>query len=109
MYLPRKLELASILEHRSCFLFGPRQSGKTQLARHDFGHAYFVDLLDSDVYRTISFRPSYLRQTVPENTAVVVIDEIQKIPELLDEVHLMIERSGLRFLLTGSSARKLWD
>jgi len=94
----------------SFFLWGPRQAGKSTLLSQLFPNAYRIDLLEADKYIELTERPHLLRETLlamdprPER---VVIDEIQKIPALLDEVHLMIERSGISFALCGSSARKL--
>lgn len=67
-------------------------------------------LLDNELYRELSQKPSLLRNTLRAKNitdGVVVIDEIQKLPQLLDEVHLLIEETNIHFLLTGSSARKL--
>lgn len=104
----RIVDLASPLRHRSVFLFGARQTGKTTLLRHQFPKARFVDLLAADTFRELSAAPERLRQSLTGQEAVVVIDEVQKLPSLLDEVHLLIERNkDLRVVLTGSSARKL--
>jgi len=104
----RVIDLREILTHKSIFLFGPRQTGKTTLVRQSFPEAAFYDLLEADTFRELSARPEYLRQTLAPRQNVVVVDEIQKIPALLDEVQLLLERNkDLRFLLTGSSARKL--
>jgi len=104
----RFLDLGRLLAQRSLFLFGPRQTGKSTLVRATFPDARYFDLLEADTFRELSARPEYMRQTLPENARVVVIDEVQKLPPLLDEVHLLIERNKrLRFVLTGSSARKL--
>jgi predicted AAA+ superfamily ATPase len=104
----RIIGLEQLLVHRSLFLFGARQTGKSTLVHHRFADAVFFDLLEADTFRELSARPEYMRQTVTPGTRLVVIDEVQKLPGLLDEVHLMIERDKeLRFLLTGSSARKL--
>ncbi|MCA9797276.1 MAG: AAA family ATPase, partial [Candidatus Eremiobacteraeota bacterium] len=90
------------------FLFGPRQTGKTTYLKARFPQARYVDLLDARVFRELAARPESLRQSLAPEQRLVIIDEIQKLPELLDEVHLMIESSPqLRFVLTGSSARKL--
>jgi len=108
MMYPRAVDLAELLRHRSVFLFGARQTGKSTLVRHRFPDAAFYDLLEADTFREVAARPEYVRQTLPPGTKLVVIDEVQKLPALLDEVHLMIERDKeLRFVLTGSSARKL--
>jgi predicted AAA+ superfamily ATPase len=104
----RALHLEEVLRHRSLFLFGARQTGKSTLLRDRFPGATFFDLLEADTFRELSARPEYMRQTVPEGARLVVVDEVQKLPSLLDEVHLMIERNkDLRFVLTGSSARSL--
>lgn len=104
----RSLDLGDALRHRSVFLFGARQTGKSTLVRSRYPEAVLFDLLEADTFRELSSRPEYMRQTIPPATRLVVIDEVQKLPALLDEVHLLIERDkALRFILTGSSARKL--
>ncbi len=94
----------------SFFLFGPRGTGKTTWLRQTFPDALWIDLLAPDVHRRFAARPERLRELVagsPE-APVAVIDEVQKAPELLGVVHQLIEeRSAPRFILTGSSARKL--
>jgi uncharacterized protein len=90
------------------FLWGPRQSGKTTLLREAYPGARWLDLLKSDELRRYGDRPELLRQELQAKPAnQVVIDEIQKIPALLDEVHWLIENTSTRFALCGSSARKL--
>jgi len=104
----RILDLKDVLKHKSIFLFGPRQTGKSTLVRETFPQAAYYDLLEADTFRELSARPEYLRQTLNPAQTVVVVDEVQKLPALLDEIHLLIERNKkLRFVLTGSSARKL--
>ncbi|MCR5455189.1 MAG: DUF4143 domain-containing protein [Bacteroidales bacterium] len=93
----------------SVFFFGARQTGKTTLLKQLFPSARYYDLLKSNEYERLSRSPYLLReelQDCPENE-LVIIDEIQKLPVLLDEVHWLIVNCGLRFILTGSSARKL--
>lgn len=93
----------------SVFLWGARQVGKSTLVKKLFPNAIFYDLLKSDEYYRLMRRPQLLREELlsfDENT-LVVIDEIQKIPALLDEVHWLIVNNGIRFVLCGSSARKL--
>lgn len=99
---------------RSCFLWGPRQTGKSTLLCARFPDALVFDLLLSDVYRRCLQYPGIVREmlthrglTGANQTTPVIIDEIQKVPDLLDEVHWMIENLGLRFILCGSSARKV--
>ena len=95
---------------QSFFLFGPRGTGKSSWMEHSYSEALVVDLLKPDVFREMSARPERLAQLVLANKDryPVVIDEVQRVPELLNVVHDLIERlPGHRFVLTGSSARKL--
>ncbi len=106
----RKINLLDLLQKKSHFLFGPRATGKTfAISQQLKGRATVVNLLKSDLYLRLSGRPAELRAIVAESAHnVIVIDEIQKVPLLLDEVHNLIEENKeLRFLLTGSSARRL--
>ena len=95
---------------QSFFLFGPRGTGKSTWIRQTFPGALFVDLLEPDTFRSYSARPERLMEVLDARPAlrIIVIDEIQKLPQLLGLVHLIMEqRKDLRFILTGSSARKL--
>ena len=95
---------------QSCFLFGPRGTGKSTWLRHRLPDALFLDLLEPALHRSLNARPERLRELMAGSPGAeaVVIDEIQRIPELLTVVHaLMEEPSPPRFVLTGSSARKL--
>ena len=93
------------------FLWGPRQAGKSTLLRQRYPDGVWVDLLKADDFRRYVARPELLRQeleaTGPDPSRQVVIDEVQKVPALLDEVHWLIENRGLSFALCGSSARKV--
>ena len=92
------------------FLFGPRGTGKSTWLAQVFPDALRLDLLAPDVLRTYQARPERLRERIAAEPGVntVVIDEVQKAPQLLDVVHSLVEeRAGPRFVLTGSSARKL--
>jgi predicted AAA+ superfamily ATPase len=94
----------------SFFLFGPRGTGKTTLLRRHFGDALWVNLLRPEVYRELQARPERLRERVlgAPQARDVVIDEVQRVPELLNVVHDLIEDGPpRRYVLTGSSARKL--
>ena len=92
----------------SFFLWGARQTGKSTLLRGCYPTAFWVDLLRSEQFRLYATRPEVLRQEVEAHAATqVVIDEIQKVPGLLDEVHWLMENRGVRFALCGSSARKV--
>ena len=96
----------------SFFLWGPRQSGKSMLLRSIYPEAIWYDLLKTDLYVRLIEKPSLLREELlhaqeEKKDRFVVIDEIQKIPTLLDEVHWLIENTGFAFGLCGSSARKV--
>ena len=106
-WVERILDLPALLEKKSYFLFGPRQTGKTSLIRHTLTNARIYDLLDASIYLALSRDPGRIGQELTPQDRIVVIDEIQRLPELLNEVHRLIESQGVHFLLTGSSARKL--
>ena len=106
--IQRYLSLPFHLKKKSHFLFGPRGVGKTSLIKETLQDAFVIDLLSDEVYSRLIRNPSALSELIPKApTQIVVIDEIQKIPALLDEVHKLIEDQRYTFLLTGSSARKL--
>ncbi len=106
-YIERVLDLPSLLLKKSHFLFGPRQTGKTSLIRHSLKGVRSYDLLDTSVYLALSQNPGRISQELDPRDEIVVVDEIQRLPVLLNEIHRLIEERGIRFLLTGSSARKL--
>jgi len=93
----------------SFFLWGPRQTGKSSLLRARYPQAVWIDLLKSDEFVRYSHKPELLRQELHARPAerLVVIDEFQKVPALLDEVHWLIENRRIVFVLCGSSARKV--
>lgn len=110
--IERTLNLPYLLEKKSFFLFGPRGVGKSYLIQKSLkDKAVQINLLRPEVFLRLSSHPAQLREMIyasPMNsTKWVVIDEIQKIPLLLDEVHRLIEEERYTVLLTGSSARKL--
>ena len=106
-YIPRVLDLPALLTRKSHFLFGPRQTGKSFLIARALPGVRVYDLLDSTVYLALSQQPGRIAEELTAADRVVVIDEIQRLPELLNEVHRLIEERRIKFLLTGSSARKL--
>ncbi len=91
------------------FLWGPRQTGKTTLLRANYPDAFWIDLLLADEFRRYLHNPEILREQLATRPAVrqVVIDEVQKVPQLLDEAHWLHEHRKVRFALCGSSARKV--
>ena len=95
--------------NKAAFLWGPRKVGKTTLLRQQFQDtAYYYDLLKADVRTKLRLTPSLLREEVlARDCKLVIVDEIQKIPALLDEVHWCLENTETKFILCGSSARKL--
>lgn len=106
--LSRKIDIQDV-ENESIFLWGARQTGKSTWLKMTFPDKRIIDLLKSDNFERYNRRPALLREELsllPENE-LVIIDEIQKIPALLDEVHWLICNHHLRFILSGSSARKL--
>ncbi len=110
-FIKRMLDV-NIDPGQSAFLWGIRQSGKSTYLRHEFPKSLYINLLDTDVFFDLQKTPSKLRKQIlalDEATLKypVIIDEIQKIPALLDEVHLMIESKKAYFILSASSARKL--
>lgn len=104
----RRLDLAGRIQKRSAFLFGPRGTGKSTWIREQLPQARIYDLLDERVFLRLLQQPSVLEEEWRARPDVpIVIDEIQKLPKILDEVHRMISLHDARFVLTGSSARKL--
>lgn len=90
------------------FLWGPRQVGKSSLLRQTYPEALVIDLLKNEEFTDLQAHPEHLRQRLLySQNQIVVIDEIQKVPALLDEVHYLIENHQVVFALCGSSARKL--
>src|SRR3990167_5150547 len=93
---------------QSFFLFGPRGVGKTAWLHDQFPRALFFDLLDYRIYSELLAEPTRLGERIPQDyKGWVVLDEVQRVPELLNEAHRLIESRRLQFALTGSSARKL--
>lgn len=103
----RALNLNELLNKKSHFLFGARSTGKSTLIDMQLANAKVYDLLDAEIYRKLLARPKIIEEENSSSDKIVVIDEIQKLPTLLDEVQRLIQKKNMRFLLTGSSARKL--
>ncbi|MDH5669178.1 MAG: ATP-binding protein [Nitrospira sp.] len=107
MDIPRILDLPKLLSNKSYFLFGPRQTGKTFMIRRQFPKAKYYNLHETDTFLKFNQAPHRLRQELTGKDKLVIMDEIQKLPLLLDEVQVLIDDRQVRFLLTGSSARSL--
>ena len=107
----RIIPLVKDSQRKSLFLFGPRQTGKTFLLKKIFPKSPFYNLLLADVFFKLSQRPQMIREELlalgEQCPQPIIIDEIQKLPHLLDEVQYLIEEKKFRFILTGSSPRKL--
>ena len=111
-YIKRIIDIQGKLKSKSLFLFGPRQTGKSSLIANQIQDDVKLSwsLLNARIRRRCQADPGVLRDEIETrgiHDGLVIIDEIQKVPELLDEVHLLIEETDIRFLLTGSSARRL--
>ncbi|MFH1847333.1 MAG: AAA family ATPase [Candidatus Omnitrophota bacterium] len=109
MYMYKRLLNLPKRPKQSFFLWGPRQTGKTTLLKKTYPTAYRIDLLKSDVLMRYLQRPADFREEVMalDSSRLVVVDEIQKAPVLLDEVHYLIQEENRVFALCGSSARKV--
>ena len=110
-YIQRRLNI-DLPPRQSAFLWGPRKIGKSTYLKQRFPESIVYDFLRSDIFLDFSKSPSLLRERLLPRDAhdlqnPVILDEVQKVPDILDEVHWLIENKGLRFLLCGSSARKL--
>jgi len=104
----RKIELVPRFfraPEASFFLFGPRGTGKTTWVKATFPGAVYLDLLEAELFNDLLADPQRLEKFIPKGLSDwIIIDEVQKIPELLNEVHRLIEKYKHRFVLTGSSA-----
>jgi predicted AAA+ superfamily ATPase len=104
-----KLELP---EKQSAFLWGPRKTGKTTYLKSTFPDSIVYDFLKTDLFLDFSKKPSLLREQLLARdmkalSHPIIMDEVQKVPQIMDEIHWLIENKGIRFILCGSSARKL--
>lgn len=109
--LPRRLNLR-LPKGRSAFLWGPRKTGKTTYLKQRFPESLVYDFLKTDLFIEFSKKPFLLREQLLTKESrllqhPIILDEVQKVPQILDEVHGLIENKGLQFILCGSSARKL--
>lgn len=107
MKILKRLFNLNLPRGKSTFLWGPRKVGKTYWISHSLKNVEIIDLLKTDVLADYISRPALLRERYQNHKGLIVIDEVQKVPSILDEVQWLIENRNLSFLLTGSSARKL--
>jgi predicted AAA+ superfamily ATPase len=110
-YIDRILKI-DLPPRQSAFLWGPRKTGKSTFLLENFPKSIIYDFLQTDLFLEFSKKPSLLRERLLAKESQilkhpVILDEVQKIPQILDEVHWLIENKGIRFILCGSSARKL--
>ena len=108
---PRMLNI-DLPPQQSAFLWGPRKTGKSTYLKAQFPDSLVYDFLKTDLFLEFSKRPSLLREQIfakdeDDISSPIILDEFQKVPQLLDEVHWLIENKGLSFMMCGSSARKL--
>ncbi len=100
--------IISPIENQSYFLFGPRGTGKTTWVKSQYPQAVYVDLLDSQIRNQLLIDPSRIKKYIPNSyKGWIILDEIQLVPDLLNEVHRLIFTGNNKFILTGSSARTL--
>ena len=108
--IERLLDLTKILNKKSIFIFGPRQTGKTTFLKHTYPDAIYINLLNTQLQIELLNEPFRLNQIIQasEGKTLIIIDEIQKVPIILDEVQNIIQQNTtFRFILTGSSTRKI--
>jgi len=99
--------ILNTVPNKSFFLFGPRATGKTTWVKDKYPKAIYIDLLKAENFNRLLPNPTRLEQYIVNENDWIIIDEVQRVPELLNEVHRLIENRGIKFILTGSSARKL--
>ncbi|MBC8390047.1 MAG: AAA family ATPase, partial [Actinobacteria bacterium] len=110
-FIKRILDI-KLPQKQSAFLWGPRKTGKTTYLKKRFPDSLIFDFLKTDFFIEVSKNPALLRERILAKDKKtlkhpIILDEVQKVPQVLDEVHWLIENKGLRFILCGSSARKL--
>lgn len=110
MHINRYLDL-NLPKGQSCFLWGARKTGKSTYLKEKFPDSIYVDLLQADIYQLYFKNPERLREEIracSSNISTIILDEVQKVPLLLDEVHYLIEsKKDLQFILCGSSSKRL--
>lgn len=108
MFIERFLDLEKHLEHKSILLLGPRRTGKSSFLKKQIKPDLYINLLETETYSQFAYNPSLIKKIIKPQHKIICIDEIQKLPTLMDEVHSLIEtHSNKKFILTGSSAKNL--
>jgi predicted AAA+ superfamily ATPase len=108
MYIKRYLNIKKHLAQKSVLLLGPRRTGKSTFIKNEVKPDLYFNLLETETFARFAYDPSILKKALLPHHSLICIDEIQKLPNLMDEVHSLIEsHKKLRFILTGSSAKNL--
>lgn len=107
MDITERLLTINLPPGKSAFLWGPRKVGKSFWLRQHFNERLIIDFLKTDVFAEYITKPSLLRERYADHQQLLIIDEVQMVPDILNEIHWLIENKGLSFLMTGSSPRKL--
>lgn len=108
MYIERYLDIKKHLSQKSVLLLGPRRTGKSSFILEQVKPDLYFNLLETESFSRFAFDPSLIKKSIEEHHKIICIDEIQKLPNLMDEVHSLIaSNKNLRFILTGSSAKNL--
>lgn len=107
MEIIKRLLKIQLPPHKSAFLWGPRKVGKSHWIKQQLKDIVLIDFLKTDIFADYISRPALLRERYASTKKLIVIDEVQMVPDILNEVHWLIENRGISFLLTGSSPRKL--
>lgn len=108
MYIKRFLDIKKHLEQKSILLLGPRRTGKSSYIQKEIKPDLYFNLLETSTFSQLAYDPGILKKIIGKDHNLICIDEIQKLPNLMDEIHAMIESNKkLRFILTGSSAKNL--
>ena len=108
MFIKRSLDIKKHLEQKSVLLLGPRRTGKSLFIQQQVKPDLYFNLLETETFSKFAYDPGQLKELIKADHQIICIDEIQKLPNLMDEVHSLIETNKkLRFILTGSSAKNL--
>lgn len=107
MSIIQRIFTPNLPKEKSAFLWGPRKVGKSYWLRQNFPQDILIDFLKTDIFADYISKPSLLRERYATSKQRIIIDEVQMVPDILNEVHWLIENAGLSFILSGSSSRKL--